>query len=266
MSHLAISDQQTILNPYFAKSPGIAARDLERGALKWKTLTLISAVAMAAMMGIILAASCGAMTLPLTLFIPLLGATVLSDFSLGKCLSKYRQLSESAQLARGVADQWNQIKDWDEKKILSALSEDYHILSEKNRSYALDLLPGLAYYIYQTNLAASTLASSREHLTKALENKEVQFENQRTAWRQIEFVALPAIIKASTMLQILSDPTSQIALGSHTLVCKSFEQRHLDYLCSEPNDDYLKDPSKEIPFKTIYSDPDPLHVRELLYN
>jgi|GEM_PF-5487649 len=248
------------LNPCLVNCPQTAACNLKRKALGWKTLQIISAVALGAIMCAVLALSISSIFIPAVPLCCMILSTLPLQYGLSKFNTKRIENLRLEETERGVSQELEKIKDWDQAKIQNFL--DHHqIASEENKNNSLMLLPGIARYYYYRNLAETTIQNAETVLAQET-GEEMRNFNQRFALESLEYKGFPATIKAARMLEILRQPTSTISLEEKRLKTKTIEQRLLDrHFGIPPNDDYVKlEDGSSITFediRTIHNQKDP---------
>lgn len=253
------------LNPYITTKPEEEAKKLERDALVWKTLAIISTVAFTAIMGVALAFSFGLVAIPAVVFAPLILSTIPLNSSIVKCFIKQRQSSELAKIERGVEEKLRAIANWEATDVNNFLKEN-EIESPENENLRLALLPGIARYQYYNELATKTYEGAKKDLTLKFENKHLEDSCHLDALQRLELNVFPALIKASRMLEILRQPNSEMNLEEDRLVLKSFAQRMLHrHYTPNRNDDYVKLKSGSITFEELYEDPNSISLRGRLF-
>ena len=252
------------LNPYLRINSQTEAQKLEKEALAWHILAMISTVAFIAIMGVALASAYGLATIPVTILAPLILSTFPLNWSLMNCFARYRQTSERAEIERGVAQQHTLIQQWDVTKKVNFFKTHQIVFAEDSDSS--DLLQGIARYQYYKELGGKIIKEAQLTLAINIEGSAQEDACYLHAFQQLERQGFPSILKAAHMLQILRNPSSTINLEEDRLVLKSFEQRMLHRHLRQPfNDDYVKLDERPITFQEIYDDPNPVALRARLF-
>ena len=148
---------------------------------------------------------------------------------------------------QGKAEEFTKIQNWGPSEIeaflkghnISLSSLPLASLERINAKEPLKaLLPAIARYFYWRNQAQTHLNTHLTNLYNTAEDPDFRFHGQKMGWRILENQALPAVLQAAFILQIISQPTLQIELDQMG-VCqiKSFAKRSMGWMLDGTNAD-----------------------------
>ena len=183
------------LNPDIIKNPEDEYRLQNRNALLWKIAGVVSAVALVAIIGIVLAGAFGLATLSTIVLIPFILTTI--------CAHKYFEHTKLAEVEKKIAEKYREIKkDYADDLIYQEIVYRETRFVKKNQNtqvFIKNHFPGctpdnahslFARYLYFRNLAE-------------------QYHNEPASIIAPEH-HLTAATKAAHLLKILKDPNSNI--------------------------------------------------------
>lgn len=254
------------LHPCLRKDPAQEVKRLERDALVWKTLGAISFVAFVAIMGVALACGAGLMTLSAKIVIPLVLSTVLFEAAAIVCTEKQKETLLLAREALKIQLQFQEVSRWEDNEV-AAFYKDLKINRPDPETFRLNTIKLIiAHYNRFLTEGNKQLAEANKDLKgTATDDPDALLNQRRSAWFVIENQALPNILKATRILEILHNPTSQLPIDPPNLVIKAYDQRQFDVKYTSPsNNAYVTDP-EPIDFKTIYENPDPTYISKLMF-
>lgn len=190
-------------------------------ALAMKTLAIITAIAMVAIVAAVLAVSLGIGTTTGTLPFVLVGlaiATVPLSLAYGKLWEIGINYEKRAETERGVAEELKLIADWRSKEILEFIDK-HPVLKEIKLPAELvcgdepRLLRLIARFNYIDKHGCENLKVANEAIEKVYEDDDAAFSCRQQAGYIKEGVAVPMALEAAVMLRIISEPTLELKLN-----------------------------------------------------
>lgn len=256
------------VHPWIGSNPLEQLDQFKKSAFNWNLASTITTIAMGAISFSIVYASF-VVTVPMSIMI--LSLCVISP-ALSFVTSYFREnailFEQKIFQEEPVAIEFDQIKSWDDSKILSFLTEN-NIEAPENISL-FRFLPVIARYIARCNEANFYSAESQKLLnSEDVQDRSIRLWQRLKGWRCREEVVLPARIEAAYALAVLRNPTLPESFSSHfTLVQKEFAERFLSKTYDK-EDIYLKFNTQDrepLSFDELYKISDPKAIYELLYS
>ncbi len=265
----------TSLHPWIVSNPIQEASRLEKSALAWNVLSKIAYVAIAAICAAVLAVSLVFGTVTGTLPYVLLGLVFTTPFlsiAASKLQAKSKEIGQQAAIERAAADRFQYIQYWEEPQIKEFL--DSHSIVPQPHVPIRTLLPLIARFEAKKSEAnIAKLASDQLLQSSDIPIRTIRLQHRVIGWNILEQEALPAALEAALMLQILSQPFSQLRLSDiGEIEQKTFEERQADRKFGPrdhcPDDDYFifKERNRQVlTLREIVDDLSPDALREKLF-
>lgn len=264
------SPSERSLHPWIGTDPILIVQTLESQALNTKILTSITFTAIAAISVTVVAVSffkaAPSTTLSVALFLPILTTPGIA-FAASQLQMKSQIIERILLTEKVVADHFRKIQSWNDEEIASFFHK-YKI--PKNASIPIStFLPLIARFEAQQEIALKAQNLANEMLQSAhIPDRTLRLCMRNLGWQKFEREALPAIIEAATILQILKDPTRQnYPSDLFQLTQKSFDERQFDRIYG-PDDAYLhfkRETRPPITLEDLMQKPSPEALWEMLF-
>lgn len=291
-------DMHTPVNHYFTENISENVTSLNRTALLYSVIERISQIAVITIIASIYFVSYSSISLTGTLpliFAGMTFSTIFFVWVMSHFRTKANQFSRVAELEQQTETYLTQIKNWDTPRILEFLREEgiepanipVNILRRfNNQEPYRALLPLIARYKFFKETSDTMRRESIDALAFKIEQdiQEAEAlkgpidENQRritrlyardTYYRKYETEAIPRILEAAYLLQIIQNPTRQsniLSIGEFR--SKNFEERMFDRSYPPRNDHFFlfyDSQRNPITLAEIEQDPRPLRIRQRLF-
>lgn len=230
------------LHPWIQANPIQDVKRLERQAFTWNVISKITVVAIAAISFTVLIlsftlgqASQGAAPF---ILVGLIFSTPFLAHAASKSQAWGKEIEKEAETARLVAQQYKFIKNLTDDQIHGYLFQ-FGILVPADTPPRL-LLPLIARFQVRVKEAqdskqaadrmlAAEIFNQRDQKLKENEIRHLRLSSRLMGWQKLERESVPAALEAALILQILSQPHSQLKLSQiGSLRPKQFEERQLD--------------------------------------
>ncbi len=232
--------QKESFHPWIYSNPTKTIEKLSKQAFNYQLIEKITYLAIGAIgVGAIAAFLT---TAPTGIFPYVMGGLILSTPVMACGASYLSELQKKCSLLleeeSKIQKELEQISQWTDQEITDFFQK-YHIPLPSVSSLS-DLLPLIARFLanYRDAIEYKELS---ETLLKPedIEDRTIRFQSRVLGWQIFEETAVPAMLNAALIAEILARPTIQhqwIDLASFNI--KPFAERQLDRLYG-PNDDYL---------------------------
>ncbi len=251
MSQIAAAGQQPVkLNHYLYEVPEKEGARLHSKAMAYKVLATITYVAIVAIVAAVLVVSLGLGTVTGTLPFVMFGLAITTPFlamGAAKLREKGSELSERAQIEKGVAKELKDISSWRTAEI-EQFFRDHNWSLEDVPMEALKLvckneplralLPLIARYKYHVKEAEQAESDYTRITLRKYNDRTIRFESRHKAYIIHETEAMPAALKAAVISHVLQHPTYNIAMEDLlTIHARIHAERDFD-LKYDDNDTY----------------------------
>lgn len=244
-----IARQTPALNHYLTEVPENNASSLRSKAFAANVIAKITYTAIVAICATILVISLLAASTSGALPFILLGLAISTPFlamGAAKLQGMHLGYSQRATLEEGVAEEIRLIKDWTTEDIKQFFTQHNLPLENlpieelqklNNKEPLLALLPLIARYRYLNKMASEQEERYKANLHFTSDVPQLRIDARKAALQKHEIEAIPGMLDAAVILQIISQPALEISRDEMGLV-KDFQERAFDRLLSN-NDDYF---------------------------